>query len=129
VLKFVHRRFVLLRPDLALHQRGQARLVTNLVEGLDQWLGDRFEVDRLPRRLHDLVELATAEYEALARSEPAVLIGATGEIPEGKDAVHALARGRAVIDFVASLTDKQAVSLMDALAGRSAQPWSDTFVL
>ncbi|MGH3587845.1 MAG: deoxyguanosinetriphosphate triphosphohydrolase family protein, partial [Pseudonocardia sp.] len=32
VLKFVHRRFVLLRPDLALHQRGQARLVTSLVE-------------------------------------------------------------------------------------------------
>jgi dGTPase len=129
VLKFVHRRFVLLRPDLALHQRGQARLVTNLVEALDQWLGDRFEANRLPRRLHDLVELATTEYEALARSEPAVLIGATGEIPQGKDAVHALARGRAVIDFVASLTDKQAVSLMEALAGRSAQPWSDTFVL
>ncbi|MBP2325739.1 dGTPase [Kibdelosporangium banguiense] len=129
VLKFVHRRFVLLRPDLALHQRGQARLVTSLVDALDQWLADRHEADRLPRRLHDLVELATAEYEALARSEPAVLIGATGEAPQGRDAVHALARGRAVIDFVASLTDKQAVSLLDALSGRGAQPWSDAFVL
>jgi dGTPase len=129
VLKFVHRRFVLLRPDLALHQRGQARLLTNLVEALEQWLGDRYEADRLPRRLHDLVELASAEYEALARSEPAVLVGATGEAPQGRDEVHALARGRAVIDFVASLTDKQAVSLMDALSGRSGQPWSDAFVL
>jgi dGTPase len=129
VLKFVHRRFVLLRPDLALHQRGQARLMTSLVEALDQWLGDRFEADRLPRRLHDLVELASVEYEALARSEPAVLIGATGDAPAGRDEIHALARGRAVIDFVASLTDRQAVSLMDALSGRSGQPWSDAFVL
>jgi dGTPase len=129
VLKFVHKRFVLQRPDLALHQRGQARLVTSLVEALDQWLGDRFEADRLPRRLHDLVDLAMVEYEALARSEPGVLVGATGESPQGRDEVHALARGRAVIDFVASLTDKQAVSLMDALSGRGGQPWSDAFVL
>ncbi|MEV4316328.1 dGTP triphosphohydrolase [Actinocrispum sp. NPDC049592] len=129
VLKFVHRHFVLLRPDLALHQRGQARLLSNLVEALDQWLGDRSEAGRLPRRLHDLVELASVEYEALARSEPAVLIGATGDAPRTKDEIHALARGRAVIDFVASLTDKQAVSLMDALSGRSGQPWSDAFVL
>ncbi|TCO53592.1 deoxyguanosinetriphosphate triphosphohydrolase family protein [Actinocrispum wychmicini] len=129
VLKFVHRRFVLLRPDLAMHQRGQARLITSLVEALDQWLGDRHEADRLPRRLHDLVELATVEYEALARSEPGVLVGATGDAPHGRDEVHALARGRAVIDFVASLTDKQAVSLMEALSGRSGQPWSDAFVL
>jgi dGTPase len=129
VLKFVHRRFVLLRPDLAMHQRGQARMVTSLVEALDQWLGDRHEVGRLPRRLHDLVDLASVEYDALARSEPGVLVGATGEAPHGRDEVYGLARGRAVIDFVASLTDRQAVSLMDALSGRSAQPWSDAFVL
>ena len=58
VLKFVHRRFVLLRPDLALHQRGQARLLASLVQALEQWLTDRYEADRLPRRLHDLVALA-----------------------------------------------------------------------
>ena len=34
VLKFVHHRFVLARPDLALHQRGQARLLAALVEAL-----------------------------------------------------------------------------------------------
>jgi dGTPase len=126
VLKFVHRRFVLLRPDLALHQRGQAQLITSLVEALDQWLGDRHEADRLPRRLHDLAELAESEYVALA---PEALIGATGEAPSGPAALHELARGRAVIDFVASLTDSQAVALLDALSGRSGQPWSDQFVL
>jgi dGTPase len=33
------------------------------------------------------------------------------------------------VDFIASLTDKQAVTLLDALSGRSGQPWSDSFVL
>jgi dGTPase len=105
VLKFVHKRFVLLRPDLALHQRGQARLVSSLVAALDEWLRDRYEAVRLPRRLHDLAELAAAEYPT-----------------------RELAQGRAVIDFVASLTDGQAVALLDALSGRGA-PWSDAFVL
>ena len=52
-----------------------------------------------------------------------------GEPVTGADAVRGLARGRAVVDFVASLTDKQAVTLLDALSGRAAQPWSDSFVL
>ncbi|WP_158889933.1 deoxyguanosinetriphosphate triphosphohydrolase family protein [Amycolatopsis anabasis] len=129
VLKFVHRRFVLLRPDLALHQRGQASVLTNLVDALDAWLGDRDEVSRLPRRLHDLVELADAEYTSLAARAPELLIGATGEPVTGADAVHGLARGRAVVDFVSSLTDQQAVGLLEALSGRSTQPWSDSFVL
>ena len=85
VLKFVHRRFVLLRPDLALHQRGQARLITSLVEALDQWLGDRYEANRLPRRLHDLAQLAESEYAALAASQPSTLAGATGDVRLGTD--------------------------------------------
>jgi len=129
VLKFVHRRFVLLRPDLALHQRGQARLITALVDSLEQWVTDRHESDRLPRRLHDLVELAETEYAALARTDPRVLVGATGEAPTGTDAVRGLARGRAVVDFVASLTDNQAAALLDALSGRTGQLWTDAFVL
>ncbi|WP_279581493.1 hypothetical protein [Fodinicola feengrottensis] len=40
VLKFLHQRFVLERPDLALHQRGQAQSVTTLVEALAEWLDD-----------------------------------------------------------------------------------------
>ncbi|AHH97108.1 dNTP triphosphohydrolase [Kutzneria viridogrisea] len=129
VLKFVHRRFVLLRPDLALHQRGQARLLTKLVDALDQWMSDRHEADRLPRRLHDLVELADTEYRALARTAPHVLAGPAGEPPTGTDAVRALARGRAVVDFVASLTDGQAAALLDALSGRTGQLWTESFVL
>jgi dGTPase len=129
VLKFVHRRFVLLRPDLALHQRGQARLLDSLVQALEQWLADRYESNRLPRRLADLVALAEHEYGTLAATDESTLVGAVGEPVQGPTGIRELARGRAVIDFVASLTDSQAATLLDALAGRSAQPWSDAFVL
>jgi dGTPase len=111
VLKFVQNRFVLARPDLALHQRGQARLLGELVEALLDWLADPDETERLPRRIRDLVELAEAE------------------MPEGTPDRLSRARGRAVIDFVAALTDSQAVALMDALSGRSRQLWTDAFVL
>ncbi|WBB69855.1 dGTP triphosphohydrolase [Micromonospora sp. WMMD812] len=111
VLKFVHHRFVLARPDLALHQRGQARLLGTLVEALWEWLLDPEEESRLPRRLHDLVELAEAELH-----------------PRTADRL-ARARGRAIIDFVAQLTDNQAVAMLDALSGRSGALWTDAFVL
>ncbi|MGH3469237.1 MAG: deoxyguanosinetriphosphate triphosphohydrolase family protein [Thermocrispum sp.] len=129
VLKFVHRRFVLQRADLALHQRGQASLLSTLVDELRQWLLDEREANRIPRRLHDLVELAEAEYTALAAERPELLTGAPGSSVTGQADVRSLARGRSIVDFVASLTDKQAVVLLDALAGRSAAPWSDSFVL
>jgi dGTPase len=112
VLKLVHRRFVLERPDLALHQRGQARLLVTLVDALHAWLTDPDETARLPQRLRDLVDLAEAEL--------------TDEAPGGR---LAYARGRAIVDFVAALTDGQAVGLLDAISGRSGQLWTDAFVL
>jgi dGTPase len=111
ILKFVQNRFVLARPDLALHQRGQGRLLASLVEALLAWLTDPDEELRIPRRLRDLVELADTE------------------LPEGTADRLGQARGRAVIDFVAGLTDSQAVGLMEALSGNSRQLWTDAFVL
>ncbi|GGM99743.1 dGTPase [Actinoplanes campanulatus] len=111
ILKFVQNRFVLERPDLALHQRGQGRLLSSLVEALLAWLTDPDEEQRLPPRLRDLVELAEAE------------------LPAGTPGRIAQARGRAVIDFVAGLTDSQAVGLLEALSGRSRQLWTDAPVL
>jgi dGTPase len=108
VLKFVHQRFVLARPDLASHQRGQARLLTTLVESLLAWIEDPEEAARLPQRLQDLIELAEAELEGASIGQ---------------------ARGRAIVDFVAALTDGQAVALQDALSGHSGPLWTDAFVL
>ncbi|NHD17644.1 MULTISPECIES: dGTP triphosphohydrolase [unclassified Actinopolyspora] len=133
ILKFVHRRFVLQRPDLALHQRGQDRLLSKLVQALDEWLIDRSESARLPHRLRDLFEHAAAELEAVHGRDPELLgrsrsSGPADEVPEG-ERLERMARGRAVIDFVASLTDEQAAALLESLSGRTTQLWSDTFVL
>jgi dGTPase len=118
VLKSVHRRFVLTRPDLALHQRGQARLLTALVDALHDWIVDPDESARLPQRLYDLIDLAEAELVA----QPPPTGGAALSRIE-------LARGRAIVDFVAGLTDSQAVALLEAISGRSGQLWTDAFVL
>jgi dGTPase len=120
VLKFVHQQFVLRRADLASHQRGQATVVTGLVGALHDWLADGRSPDApgLPPRLHDLVELARGEYAALAE-EGVVKAAQVGD----------LARGRAVIDYVASLTDAQAGALLDVLTGRSARLWTDAMAL
>ncbi|MHA6625385.1 deoxyguanosinetriphosphate triphosphohydrolase family protein [Pseudonocardia sichuanensis] len=124
VLKFVHQRFVLQRADLASHQRGQATVLAGLVGALAEWLTADDDPVRLPPRLHDLVALAHEEYGGLAAA------GHLGPDESGRRPdVDALARGRAVVDYVASLTDGQAGALLDVLTGRSARLWTDAVVL
>ena len=120
VLKFVHQQFVLRRADLASVQRGQATIVTGLVGALHDWLADAGteSAPSLPPRLHDLVELARGEYAALADE---------GVVEQRR--VGDLARSRAVVDYVASLTDAQAGALLDVLTGRSARLWTDAMAL
>ncbi len=105
VLKYVHQRFVLQRADLASYQRGQATVLRSLVEALVAWLTDD-SAPRLPPRLHDLAELARSQGAPLAE-----------------------ARGRAVLDYTASLTDGQATALLDVLTGRNGRLWTDAAVL
>lgn len=123
VLKFVHQRFVLDRPDLAMFQRGQARLLTSLVEAFDSWLTDPADASRAPRRLVDLVGLATDAYQECARQRPELLAGPDGDLRAGKDDLLRWGRGRGVIDYVASFTDDEAVRAAATLAGGSPRTW------
>ena len=116
VLKFVHTRFVLDRPDLTIYQRGQARVLEALVEGFHAWLGDPDDAARAPRRLIDSVETTTQSYRDL-RS-----LG----LMDGTDAdVARLGRARAVIDYIASFTDAQAMSAAALIGGTSDRLWED----
>ncbi len=110
VLKFLHERFILERPDLAVYQRGQASVLERLVDGFTAWLDDPRDARRAPRRLIDLVELATDDHRRL------------DDVGPGAD-VETLGRGRGIIDYVASLTDAQAISLDALLAGRTERLW------
>lgn len=129
VLKFVHQRFVLDRPDLAMFQRGQAEALTSLVVNLERWLTDPIDAGRAPRRLVDLVGLATDDYRRVAREQPELLRGPTGESTTGRDDLIRLGRGRGIIDYVASLTDDQAATAARSLAGLPGQLWSGGSVL
>ncbi|MDN6604495.1 MAG: phosphodiesterase, partial [Brevibacterium sp.] len=117
VLKFVHSRFVLERSDLAVYQRGQTRIIASLVEGFHEWLRDPDEATTIPRRLLDSVEAATEEYQELYDRDPASL----GE--EGASAIVRLGRARAVVDYIASFTDAQAMSVNALITGSSEEPW------
>ncbi len=114
VLKFVHTRFVLDRADLTIYQRGQARVLESLVEGFHAWLADPSDAPRAPRRLLDSVEATIESYAELARTDP----GYGGDIAR-------LARARAVIDYIASFTDAQAMSAAALIGGTSDRLWDD----
>jgi dGTPase len=123
VLKFVHQRFVLDRPDLAMFQRGQGQVMAELVGDLDSWLADPVDAGRAPRRLIDLVEMATNAYRQLAETNPELLISSTGEPGASPDDLVRWGRGRGIIDYVASLTDDRAANSAATLAGHSARLW------
>ncbi|MEO6943678.1 MAG: dGTP triphosphohydrolase [Lacisediminihabitans sp.] len=114
VLKFVHTRFVLDRADLTIYQRGQARVLESLVEGFHAWLADPNDAPRAPRRLLDSVEATIESYAELARTN----------LEYGGDIIR-LGRARAVIDYVASFTDAQAMSAAALLGGTSDRLWDD----
>ena len=122
VLKVVHQRFVLDRPDLAMFQRGQAKALTALVGNLEAWLTDPMDATRAPHRLLDLVRLATDSYRRLAQDRPELLHGQGVERP-GREDIIRLGRGRGIIDYVASLTDDRAGASARTLAGLTGQLW------
>lgn len=125
VLKFVHQRFVLDRPDLAMMQRGQARTLERLVAAVDDWLDDDYDATRAPRRLLDLVRLATEDYREVFAREPELLAHASTAGPDiREEQLSALGRGRGIIDYVASFTDDRAVAAAATLSGHGGQLWT-----
>jgi dGTPase len=117
VLKFVHKHFILNRPDIAMYQRGLSQVLVALVSAFSEWLDDDNDRKRVPRRLLEMVDLASIGYRRLARERPDLL--------EDTDAstLRRLGRGRGVIDYVASLSDGQAIAVAEALNGRTDRLW------
>jgi dGTPase len=121
VLKFVNQYFILERPDLAMFQRGQEQTVEHLVLAFDDWLSDRIDASRAPRRLLDLVNAATYGYQTVAREHPEWLSGKVSDAELAR-----MGRGRGIIDFVSSLTDAQTIAFGTRLGGASGLLWSSS---
>lgn len=117
VLKFVHRHFILDRSDIVMYQRGLSRVLTRAVNGLTAWIHDEDDRDRVPVRLKELVEIATDGYATLGETRPEGV-----PIPDASE-VHRLGVGRGVIDYVASLSDDQALAVSEAIDGRPDRLW------
>lgn len=115
VLKFVHKHFVLSRPDLAIHQRGLSRVLQRSVDALMAWLADDRDRIRAPRRLRELIDLAHDGYERRRGNENG---------PGSSEELDRLAQARGVVDYVASLTDAQALAFSEAISGRADRLWS-----
>lgn len=112
VLKFVHAHFVLERPELALPQRGQARIVSDLTLGYDAWLTDPDDAPRAPRRLQEWVEEVTENTFALRDENPDAILGDASDA-----ALRRQSRGRAIVDYVSSLSDQQAIATHRTITG------------
>jgi len=101
VLKRLTRSLVIDRPDIAVLQAGQKRVLRDLGSALFQWVRD------------DAARLPTAVREGIA--------GYPGFPPEQSE--------RAVIDYLAGLTDEQAYALHRALHGHELPPLTSGFVM
>ena len=124
VLKFVHTRFVIDRPDFATYQRGQSQVLGTLVTHLDAWLDDPRDGPRAPQKLLDLIELATDGYFRLRADRPEWLpAGERGRPRVDAESLQRLGRARGVVDYVATLTDEQAMALAARLRG-DREPWA-----
>ena len=121
VLKFVNQYFILDRPDLAMFQRGQEQTVEHLVLALEDWLSDRIDADRAPRRLLDLVNAASYGYQRAAKEHPEWFGGDVSDADLAR-----MGRGRGIIDFVSSLTDTQTIAFGARLGGASGLMWSSS---
>ncbi|MFF5077430.1 deoxyguanosinetriphosphate triphosphohydrolase family protein [Actinoplanes sp. NPDC000266] len=100
VLKWLTRTFVIDRAELALSQLGQTRVLRDTVARLVEWS----ELD--PRRLPKTLQ----EYQKGLAGSPTDI-------------------GRAVLDYVASLTDAQLLTLSRALAGSGERGIGGTFFI
>lgn len=118
VLKFVHRHFILNRPDIAMYQRGLSRVLLRIVNGLTSWIDDRHDRERVPPRLRELVELATRQQLALMQDRPEGV-----PAPESVAEAYRFGMGRGVLDYVSSLSDDQAFALSEAIDGRPDRLW------
>jgi dGTPase len=87
------------------------------VKGLTAWVTDDDDRDRVPQRLKELVDIASDGYARLRAVRPEGV-----PVPSASE-VQRLGVARGVVDYVASLSDDQALAVSEALDGRPDRLW------
>ena len=118
VLKFVHRHFILDRADIVMYQRGLSRVLDPRGEG-PHGLGrpTRSTATACPSGSRSSSRSPTDGYARVRAARPEGV-----PIPDAGDVLR-LGVGRGVIDYVASLSDDQALAVSEAIDGRPDRLW------
>jgi dGTPase len=103
MLKQLTWHYVINSPDLATIQEGQKRIIAELFDYLVQWTLQEANPDRIPTRLREILRAIRTDDEARA---------ALSDNPTKMAA-------RATADYIAGLTEGQAVELYGRLFGVS----------
>lgn len=122
ILKELTKRHVITRPDIALLQRGQQKILEDLVRYLVAWTQSKDDFGRLPGRLRQQIDLARAQQNG-------------GKLPGGyhsdDEAERPMApRGdenRCILDYLCTLTDGQTYALHNKLVGAKIATMMDFF--
>lgn len=114
ILKKATRFFVIDRPNLGLDQVGQCAVVRGLFFDLHEmaksaWLhGDQADRRRLPVLLHDYCDLCTQKVAKAPAGQGS---------PEGVYGTDEARIARATVDYICTLTDRQALMLSNRISG------------
>lgn len=126
LLKEITKNFVIKRPDIALLQRGQQRILRELVQRLLEWKDSRSDFKRLPRRLREEIIIAgtgNGRTDSAAAYKDLLTIRGRGGFAERGDA------NRCILDYLCTLTDGQCYALYHKLSGsRPAASAMDFFL-
>lgn len=106
ILKQLTKQYVVNGTQLATMQRGQVEVIRELFRSLHSWAMDDSERARLPMRLREFILLAEAE--TYGSQEAAI--------------------ARAVADYIATLTEDQAVALHNRLTGVATGSVQDSWM-
>ncbi|MFC7614569.1 deoxyguanosinetriphosphate triphosphohydrolase family protein [Actinokineospora soli] len=111
LLKKITKDFVIKRPDMAVLQRGQQRVLKDLVVQLHDWAESDF--GRLPRYLREEMEVARGEHRVSETREWRMLTRTRcthGFVDRGDE-------NRCILDYLCTLTDGQCYALHRKLSG------------
>lgn len=106
ILKFITKHYVIQHPDMALLQRGQESILTDLIDRILDW--NKNDQKRLPERL-----LSDIKISKKLEQNPKLRGYKEGQFARGPNVE------RAFVDYVCNLTDEECSSVFRKLSGIS----------
>lgn len=128
ILKELTRSHVIQRPDIALLQRGQQKILADLVRYLHDWKESRDDFKRLPFHLKQEIEIARGQNWGHAEGEVNLARGYYSIDSTERPFAFRGEENRCILDYLCTLTDGQTYALYNKLVGAKAASTMDFFL-